>query len=295
MQAELKIYLFVMLSFNVQIVHLMPMKRILTLCYSLISFVFLAACGDNDQPAEDVEDTGIPAPTTLTFQVLNQFKHDTAAFTEGLSFYNGTLYESTGSPDEPSNNGTWIGSIDLKTGKYDRKVDLGKSFFGEGITFLNNKVYQLTYKTQVGFIYDAKTFKKLGDFKYKSEGWGLTNDGNSLIMSAGTSNIYYLTPDSIAFTRMLAVQDNTGYVNNINELEFIGGYIYANKWLTNEILKIDTSTGYVVARLDLSKQVAEVKTRHPGAQELNGIAHDSASGKTYITGKKWPVIYEIRW
>lgn len=295
MQASPEIYLFLRSTFNLRIVHLMPMKRMFTLCACISISLLLIKCGGNDQQADEPEDTGVAAPTTLTFQVLNQFPHDTSAFTEGLSFYNGVLYESTGSPDEPSNSGTWIATIDLKTGKYNKKVDLGKTYFGEGVTFLNDKAYQLTYKSQVGFIYDTKTFRKLGDFKYKSEGWGLTNDGKSLIMSAGTSNIYYLTPDSVAFTRMLPVQDNTGYVNNINELEFIGGYIYANKWLTNEILKIDTASGYVVGRLDLSRQVAEAKAKYPGAQELNGIAHDTTTGKTYVTGKKWPVVYEIRW
>jgi len=240
----------------------------------------LAGCGDADRDAGEDYDTGIPAPTVLSFQVINQFPHDTAAFTEGFSFHNGQLFESTGSPDDVSHNGTWIASVDVNTGKYDRKVDLGRTYFGEGITFLNNRLYQLTYKTQKGFVYDATTFKKTGEFSYKSEGWGLTNDGNHLIMSAGTSNIYYLTPDSVKFTRMLAVQDNKGYVGDINELEFIGGYLYANKWLTSEILKIDTATGYVVARLDLSKQAAEAKSKYAGAMELNGIAHDPATGRT---------------
>ena len=252
-------------------------------------------CGSNDEPADYESDNAIPAPVNLAFQVVNQYPHDTSAFTEGFTFYNGKLFESTGSPKEPANNGTWIASIDLKTGKYDRKVDLGSTYFGEGITFLDNKLYQLTYTSQKGFVYDAKTFAKLREFSYKSEGWGLTNDGKQLIMSAGTSNIYYLTPDSIAFTRMLAVQDHTGYVNNINELEFIDGYLYANKWLTAEILKIDTSTGYVVGKLDLSKQVAEVKKRYPRAEEMNGIAYDSTTNKIYVTGKKWPLIYEIKW
>lgn len=261
--------------------------------------IFLCAlwsCGNNDQPKSDDNENQIPAPVVLSFQVVNQFPHDTSAFTEGFTFYNGQLFESTGSPDDHVNHsGTWVAGIDLKTGRYERKVDLGRTIFGEGITFLNGKLYQLTYKSQKGFIYDAKTFKKIGEFPYKSEGWGLTTDGNSLIMSAGTSNIYYLTGDSVRFTKMLPVQDNNGYVGDINELEFIDGYIYANKWLTNEILKIDTATGYVVGKFDLSKQAAEAKSKYPGAMELNGIAHDSSTHKTYITGKKWPVIYEIKW
>jgi glutamine cyclotransferase len=114
-------------------------------------------------------------------------------------------------------------------------------------------------------------------------------------MSNGTSNLYYLNPDSLTFIKMLAVQDNNGYVGDINELEYIKGYIYANRWLTGDILKIDPATGYVVARMDLSKQVSDVKARSGQAEEMNGIAYDSTSGKTYITGKKWPVIYEIKW
>ena len=257
--------------------------------------VFLAACNDNDAPVEDNDDNAIPAPITLTFQVVNQFPHDTTAFTEGFSFYNGQLYESTGAPEEPANSGTWVATVDLAKGTYDKKLNFGKAFFGEGITFFNDKMYQLTYKDQKGFVYDAKTFKKLREFTYKSEGWGFTNDGNHLIMSDGTSNIYYLTPDSLSFVKMLPVQDHNGYVGSINELEYINGYLYANKWLSNEILKIDPQTGYVVGKFDLSKQVADAKNKYPGAQEMNGIAHDSTTGKTYITGKKWPVIYEIKW
>lgn len=255
----------------------------------------LWSCGDQDQGADNYEDQTIPAPVHLSFQVINEYPHDTSAFTEGFSFYKGTLYESTGSPDSPVTSGTWIASIDIPSGKYERKVDLGSTYFGEGITFFNDKLYQLTWKSQKGFVYDANTFQKVREFSYKSEGWGLTNDNQHLIMSAGTSNLYYLTPDSLSFVRMLAVQDNNGYVGSINELEYIDGYIYANKWLTNEIVKIDPATGYVLAKLDLSKQVADVKRKYPDAQELNGIAHDSASGKTYVTGKKWPVIYEIKW
>lgn len=269
------------------------MKKSFTLLV-LLGFV-LAGCGSEDDQAAGDEGNSVPAPINLSFQVVNQYPHDEEAFTEGLCFYNGQLFESTGAPDEPANNGTWIAAVDLKTGKYDRKVDLGKSVFGEGITFLNGNVYQLTYKSQKGFVYDAKTFKKVREFGYKSEGWGLTNDGNHLIMSAGTSNIYYLTSDSLRFVKMLPVQDNKGFVESINELEFINGYIYANRWLTNEILRIDPNTGYVTGKMDLTRQVNEVKSKHPGAMELNGIAFDSTSGKTYVTGKKWPVIYEIKW
>ena len=237
----------------------------------------------------------IPAPTLVSYQVLNQFPHDTLSFTEGLTFFNGQLFESTGAPDEPVTNNTWVGPLDLKTGRGQKKIDMGKSYFGEGITFFNGKVYQLTYKSKKGFVYDAKTFKRLRDFSYNSEGWGLTNDGKNLIMSIGSSNLYYLDPDSLGFVKMLAVQDNNGYASNINELEYIDGYIYANQWLTPYILKIDPKTGYVVAKLDLSPITNEIKIKYPNAEEMNGIAYDSSSKKIYITGKKWPFIYQLSW
>lgn len=264
--------------------------------FLLACAVLLTACnGGTDQPAAEENESSIAAPVTLAFQVVNQFPHDTSAFTEGFSFYNGELFESTGSPQELSNSGTWIASIDLKTGKYDRKVNLGTRYFGEGITFIDGKVFQLTWKDRKGFVYDAKTFKLIKEFPFNDDGWGMTNDGKNLIISTGSSNIYYLSPDSLTFVKKVGVQDNNGYVGSINELEYINGYIYANKWLTNEILKIDPNTGYVVAKLDLSRQVAEVKNKFAGAQEMNGIAYDSITGKTYVTGKKWPLIYEIKW
>lgn len=263
----------------------------------MLAGIFLWGCNGNDETGETGSDGPvIAAPVNLSFQVINQYKHDTSAFTEGFTFHDGKLFEGTGAPEPPvSNSGTWIGSIDLQSGKYDKKVNLGKTVFGEGITFLNGKLYQLTYRTEKGYVYDAKTFRKLREFSYKGEGWGLTNDGKNLIMSTGSSNLYYINPDSLTFTKMLAVQNNNGFANNLNELEYIGGFIYANEWLTGNILKIDPATGYVVAKIDLSKQVSEVKNKYSFAEELNGIAHDSTTGKTFVTGKKWPVIYEIRW
>ncbi len=265
----------------------------------LFSALFITACNNNDDQttgdSSSQEEFHISAPIIINYQIVNQFPHDTLSFTEGLNFHDGQLYESTGAPDDPATNGTWIGPLDLQTGRYEKKVDMGKSYFGEGTTFLNGKLYQLTYRSQIGFVYDARTFKKLRSFTYKGEGWGLTNDGKHLIMSNGSSNLYYLNPDSLSFLSKLSVQDDTGYVSNINELEYIDGYIYANKWLTGYILKIDPKTGYVVGKLDLSKVYNEIKTRYPNAEEMNGIAYDSTGKKAYITGKKWPFIYQLSW
>jgi glutamine cyclotransferase len=261
----------------------------------LLSLFLLAACGNNDTQSEDTEDSGVPAPLMLNYQLVNEFKHDTGSFTEGLNFYNGQLYESTGAPESPPNNGNWIGPINLQTGAFTKKATLDSTFFGEGITFLNDKVYQLTLKNQKGFVYDAKTFKKLREFPFKGEGWGMTTDGKYLIASSGNSNLYYLDPDSLTFVKMLGVQDNNGFVSDLNELEYIDGFIYANIWLKSQIVKIDPATGYVVGKMDLSKVMQDVKQKYPDAVEMNGIAHDTTTRKTYITGKKWPVIYEIKW
>ena len=153
----------------------------------------------------------------------------------------------------------------------------------------------MTYTTKVGFIYDAKSFQKLGDFTFPSkEGWGMTTNGAQLIMSDGTSNISYLDPNTFRLVKVLGVTDNNGPVSNINELELIKGYLYANQWQTNYILKIDTSSGKVVGKLDLGSIVREETNKFPGSEVLNGIAYDSASGKIYITGKLWPNIFEIK-
>ncbi len=177
----------------------------------------------------------------------------------------------------------------------DTKAEIDKNkYFGEGIAFLNGRVYQLTDTTHIGFVYDAKTYKKLGTFVYDGEGWGLTTNGKYLIMSNGSSNLYYRDPSSFKIIKTLNVTDNNGPVQNINELEIIGGYIYANQWLTDNILKIDTTSGKVVGRLDLSSLRTEAKTKYPYSEETNGIAFDSASNKIYVTGKLWPLIYEIQ-
>jgi glutamine cyclotransferase len=170
-----------------------------------------------------------------------------------------------------------------------------KKYFGEGITFLKGKVFQLTYKTKVGFIYDATTFKKLGEFTFPSkEGWGLTTDGEHLIMSDGTNVLTYLDPHSLQVIKTIEVSEN-GYAKDyLNELEMINGYIYANIWTTNTIVKIDPGNGKVLGKLDLTNLATEAKEIYNGSLEMNGIAYDSALNKIYITGKLWPKIYEIK-
>jgi glutaminyl-peptide cyclotransferase len=264
---------------------------------AIVLFTTLAACnGSGTNTTDNTNNNAVPAPPAIQYAVVNKFPHDTSYFTEGLEFYKGQLFESSGGNADESPYPSELGIADLKTGKVTTKVQLDKTkYFGEGITFFNDKLYQLTWTSQVGFIYDANTFKKLREFKIPAkEGWGLTHDSANLIMSDGTSNLYYLTPDSLKLLNILRVTDNNGPVPNINELEYINGYIYANQWETAYILKIDPATGKIVGRLDMENLQKEASSLRPGADVLNGIAYDSATNKMLVTGKRWPFIYEIK-
>ncbi len=255
----------------------------------------LAACnnGSNDDTTTTPPDSSNPPPANINYTVLNIHPHDTANFIQGLEFYNGELYESTGAPAEygyPS----WLGKFDIKAGKLQHAVTLDTQYFGEGLTVFNGRVYVLTWQNKKGFVYDAKTFKKLQDFSYNTEGWGLTHDSSSLIMSDGSSNLYYLDPVTFRNQKIVSVTDQNGPVSNLNELEYIDGYIYANQWQTSYIFKIDPNTGRIVGRLDLSTLVNEIDHRSPGHDYLNGIAYNPASKTVFVTGKRWPSIYEIK-
>jgi glutaminyl-peptide cyclotransferase len=265
----------------------------------LLILSLLASCNNSTRNDASATTEAVPdnTPPLINYTVMKALPHDTTSFTEGFLFHDGQLYESTGTePDMPPSRRSLFGTVDLATGTINPKVEIDRQkFFGEGIVFLNGKVYQLTYKTKIGFVYDAKTFKKLGEFTFPTEeGWGMTTDGTHLIMSDGTSNISYLDPVTFRLVKALGVTDNNGPVSNINELELIKGYLYANLWQTNYILKIDTNSGKVVGKMNLDSIVAEEKNKFPGLDVLNGIAYDSTSGKVYITGKLWPNIFEIK-
>jgi glutamine cyclotransferase len=263
-----------------------------------LSITLLSACGSqSDQTNTTLNESGSDlTPPDLRYEVVNVYPHDTTSYTEGLLVHDGQLFESTGATDLVPSTRSLFGIVDLKTGKIQVKAELDKkTYFGEGITFLNGKVYQLTWKNKVGFIYDAKTFKKLGEFTIPmEEGWGMTTDGKSLIMDDGSSNITFLDPNGFKITRILGVTDNNGPVHNLNELEYINGFIYANIYQTDYICKIDPSSGRVVGRMDCSNLKKEAALKYSGSEYMNGIAYDSAAKKIYVTGKQWPNIYEIR-
>jgi glutamine cyclotransferase len=262
---------------------------------SLLITAMISGCNDNDTQSETGTGNVEAGTPRLPYTVVNAYPHDTSSFTQGLTIYNGQLYESTGSPGENiSNNGSWIGTVDITTGKADHKATLAKEHFGEGMTILKDKAYYITWQSKTGFVYQLPGFKKIGEFSYNSDGWGLTNDGTHLIMSDGTNKLYFYSPDSMKLQNIVSVNDHNGPVPNINELEYINGYIYANQWETPYIMKIDPASGKVVGQLDLTNLVNEARGAYRDADVLNGIAFDSANGKIFITGKKWPKLYEIR-
>ena len=261
--------------------------------------VVIASCSNNTSNSENNNtkpDTTSTITPTINYNPVNVYPHDTGSFTEGFLMHEGKLYESTGATPQLPQTRSLFGVVNLKTGTIDKKIELDKKlYFGEGIAFFKNKIYQLTYKTKIGFVYDAKTFKQLSTFTFPStEGWGMTIDSADLIMSDGTDILTWLDPVTLKPVKTISVTDEKGPVLNVNELEFINGFIYANVYGTDLIVKIDPATGKVKGRLDLTSVVNMEKNKFPGTLEMNGIAYDPATDKIYVTGKMWPHIYEIQ-
>jgi glutaminyl-peptide cyclotransferase len=270
----------------------------------LLSAICFSSCNNN--PASSEEPDNSPATNDvppLSYSIVNSYPHDTSAFTEGLLFHDGKLYESTGGAPKHNRFKSWMGQVNLNTGKPVKQVFLDTNYFGEGITIFNNKIYQLTYQEKKVFVYDLSSFKKIQEFSWNPEGWGITHNNKNLILSDGSSNLYIVDPSTFKMLSITGVKDNYGPVGNLNELEYINGFIYANKYTTDYIYKIDPASGQVVAKADLSGVLAKNAPEwsadpkfQPGNSDgvLNGIAYDSATGKTYITGKLWPKIFEIK-
>ncbi len=260
----------------------------------LIAIMLISCNNKKDKPVEDVVTK--PKTPVIEYVYTHSFPHDTSSFTEGFLVHDGKFWESTGATQNLPQTKSLFGILDTTTGKIETKVELDrKKYFGEGIVFLNGKVFQLTYTSKVGFVYDANSFKKLRDFTLPGkEGWGLTTNGKEIIMSDGTNNLYFLDPNTLQVNKTLAVSENGYALDYLNELEYINGFIYANIWSTNSIAKIDTSDGRVVGRLELNFIAYDAQEKYSGSLEMNGIAFDSVSGKVYVTGKMWPQVYEIK-
>ncbi|HEX8176447.1 MAG TPA: glutaminyl-peptide cyclotransferase [Pyrinomonadaceae bacterium] len=274
---------------------------------ALLLFLTLPACGDGggsriraaNSPAQATPSGSSsngsvekPAPVeeipTYTYEIVETYPHDPKAYTQGLIFHDGMLYESTGQYGESS-----LRRVELKKGKVKKKIDVPGQYFAEGMTILNGKIYQLTWQQSKGFIYDPKEFKLEGEFHYEGEGWGLTTDGQSLILSDGTDRLRFLDPATFRVIKTVNVLNNREPLLDINELEYIHGRIYANVWKMDKIACIDPQTGHVIAWIDLSGLRPEESLGNT-ENVLNGIAYDSTHDRLYVTGKRWPKLFEIR-
>jgi glutaminyl-peptide cyclotransferase len=228
-------------------------------------------------------------PENYGYEIVQAYSHNETSFTEGLEINNGFIYESTG-----ENGKSMLYKINLKTGKIIQSVKLADKYFGEGITILNDKIFQLTYKTKIGFVYQLENMALIDSFYFESaEGWGMTNDKQNLIMSDGTNIITYLDPVSLKTVKKIQVYDNQNATVYINELEYSEGFIYANLWTTNLIVKIDPKTGKVLSKIDLDGILTMTNPDTP-VDELNGIAIDPLTKKMYVTGKFYPKLFEIK-
>ncbi len=236
----------------------------------------------------------LPTPTPVnsipvyTYNVVNTYPHDRNAFTEGLAFQNGVLYEGTGR----YGNST-LRKVELESGQILQILALPAQFFGEGITIYRDKVYQLTWQSHVCFVYDKESFEVLQQFSYPTKGWGLTHNGENLIMSDGTSSLRFLAPETFEEIGQIEVRDEDSPVTELNELEYVRGEIYANVWNTDRIARINPRTGQVVGWIELKELLSPEDVSQP-VDVLNGIAYDAENGRLFVTGKLWPKLFEIK-
>ncbi|UCE20492.1 MAG: glutaminyl-peptide cyclotransferase [Gemmatimonadota bacterium] len=231
--------------------------------------------------------TGSYALRSYTYKIVNIYPHDQGAFTQGLAFADGILYEGTGGVGIST-----LRKVDLETGKVIQQQRLPNNFFGEGVTVYKDHVMQLTYLSKIGFVYDKQRFTVLQRFNYPTEGWGLTHDGTHLIMSDGTATLYLLDPETFENRGKIAVYDDNGPVPFLNELEYVKGYIYANVWQSDDIAIISPETGQVEGYIHLQGLIDPASIQEP-IDVLNGIAYDSKKDRLFVTGKLWPELFEI--
>lgn len=228
------------------------------------------------------------APRKYRCRHVHTYPHDKEAFTQGLFYNNGALYEGTG-----QEAGSSLREVELTTGKVLKQTSLDPSLFGEGITLYRDRIYQVTWKNKVGFVYDKKTFNIINRIYYQTQGWGLTTINDRIIMSDGTNVLCFYDPETFTVASQIEVYDNTKKVDQLNELEYINGEIWANIWMTDQIARIDPVTGKVNSYVDLSNLYPEEERRKSDADVLNGIAYDEAGKRIFVTGKRWPWLYEI--
>ena len=228
----------------------------------------------------------IPLELQTRHEVLGSYPHDPKAFLQGWVWHDGGFYESTGLNGEST-----LRRVAFPSGEVTQKIDIPREYFAEGLAMVGDRLIQLTWRTKKGFVYDRATFAPLGEFTYQTEGWGLTYDGTSLIKSDGSSNLYFMDPNTFEVTRTLPVTLQGRPIEDLNELEWINGEVWSNVWHTDMILRIDPNSGQVVGVLDLT---GLLPNRSDDNDVLNGIAYDAETGRTFVSGKRWPLLFEIR-
>jgi glutamine cyclotransferase len=228
------------------------------------------------------------AAPVYSYRIVATYPHDPKAFTQGLQYLNGALYEGTG-----LNGYSSIRKVDLASGRVLKMQPVSGLYFGEGITVIGNKLYELTWQSGVAFVYDATTFQQTGTFRYPGEGWGLTTDGKQLIMSDGTPSLRFIDPATFTEKSRITVTDGGRVIPRLNELEYIDGEIWANVWETDAIVRIDPRTGRVNSWIDMSG-LLKAADRTAETDVLNGIAYDAQRKRIFVTGKKWPKLFEIQ-
>lgn len=260
----------------------------------IIVFCIICASCNNDRTKDNASDSTSAtnaSPGFINYDIVKIYPHDTTAFTEGLLYYDGYLYESTGLEGK-----SVIKIIDLKKNEVIHEYNIpDKKYFGEGITIFKDEIFQLTWKDHVVYVYDAKTLKLKRKLAWPYEGWGITNNGESLIISTGSSMLYFVNPSDFKIERQVNVKNEYGFVSNLNEPEYINGYVYANVWGEDYVMKIDTESGTVKGKIDFAGILQRPGVPYIGNKSdvLNGIAYNSVSNHLFITGKYWPVIFEI--
>lgn len=228
-------------------------------------------------------------PKIYSYKIINEYPHDITSYTQGLEFHNGELYESTGQYGESK-----LRKVEYKTGKVLKNIDLSKEYFGEGLTILDDKIYQITWRENTGFVYNLETFEKIGSFKYgkSKEGWGLCNDGKTIYKSDGTEDIWILNPETEAEESHIEAYHNRGKVVGLNEMEWINGKIYANRYQLNGVAIINPENGAVEGVIDFSP-LRKLVTQHQGLDVLNGIAYNPETKTIFVTGKRWDKLFEV--
>lgn len=267
--------------------------------FTLVLILFVLGCNNADSNSETTSETvtpSIPEAVGIGYTVLNAYPHDTSAFTQGLEFHKGSLLESTGLEGKSS-----LRKVDPVSGKPVVLKKLADKMFGEGITVLNDTLYQLTWQNHKVLLYEPNTLKPIGELAWSYEGWGITNDGRSLYISDGSDKIYVVKPGTLKLERVISVTDHLGPLNNLNELEYVDGSIFANRLDYNYIVRIDPSNGHVTGRMDFtdilkkySKEDLTYIQTNPHGAVLNGIAWEPGKKKLYITGKLWPLVFELQ-